>query len=284
MKVLLSLLTLLLLAVVLQPARAQIPNAGFETWTNSTTPVDWGTDNVQGVGIPVTQSSDRRSGSFAAQGEVVSYLGNPYPPLIASGQFPIGQRYTSLSGYYKFAPVGGDVIGVIVYMIKNASPIGIGGGVDGTAYSTFTQVTIPIMYQDSTTVPDSAWIQISIGADTVTGLLHTGSTFIVDDLSFGGASAVNELPGVPNEYRLAQNYPNPFNPSTRIEFSIPRESNVLLKVYNLLGEEVATLVDEHRTAGNYSVDMNAARLTTGVYYYTLTAGSYVQTRKMVLMK
>ncbi len=285
MKSLLSILVFLILfSIVLQPAKAQIPNAGFETWTNSTTPASWGTDNIPSVVTAVTQSADKHSGSYAAQAQVASYAGNPYPPTLVSHQFPVAQRYTSLSGYFKFAPVGGDLIGIVVYMMKNSSPIGIGGGVDGTTYSTFTQVTVPIIYQDSITVPDSAWIQLAIGADTLTSTLHTGSTFIVDDLSFGTSSAVTELPGIPKEYRLAQNFPNPFNPSTRIEFSLPHESHVLLKVYNLAGEEVATLVNEHRTAGNYSVDLNAARLTSGVYFYKLAAGPYFQTRKMLLIK
>jgi photosystem II stability/assembly factor-like uncharacterized protein len=88
----------------------------------------------------------------------------------------------------------------------------------------------------------------------------------------------------PDRYSLSQNYPNPFNPSTKIKFSIPEVSKVMLKLYNLLGEEVATLVNEEKVAGYYTVEFNASSLSSGVYFYKLQAGSFVETKKMVLMK
>ncbi|UCF64431.1 MAG: serine hydrolase [bacterium] len=89
---------------------------------------------------------------------------------------------------------------------------------------------------------------------------------------------------VPMDYSLKQNYPNPFNPKTNIEFSIYRSEFVRLKLYNLLGQEVATLVSEKLAAGNYKYDWDAGNLASGVYLYRLQAGDYVQTRKMVLMR
>jgi len=85
-------------------------------------------------------------------------------------------------------------------------------------------------------------------------------------------------------YSLSHNYPNPFNPSTIIKFSIPETRYIKLKVYDILGNEVATLVNEEKTPGNYSVEWNASSLASGVYVYRLQAGSFVQTRKMILMK
>ena len=103
-------------------------------------------------------------------------------------------------------------------------------------------------------------------------------TDIVTDVN-----TVNSL--VPTEYLLAQNYPNPFNPTTTIKFSIPSSSNVTLKVYNALGKEVATLVDEFKNAGNYSTDFNATSgLTSGIYFYTITAGNFTDTKKLMLVK
>ena len=89
---------------------------------------------------------------------------------------------------------------------------------------------------------------------------------------------------VPLSYNLEQNYPNPFNPSTTIKYSIPEMSKVSLTIYNLLGEEVATLVNEEKVAGNYTVEFNAANLSSGIYFYQLKAGNFIQTKKMVLMK
>lgn len=87
-----------------------------------------------------------------------------------------------------------------------------------------------------------------------------------------------------NEFKLEQNYPNPFNPATTIRYRIPERSFVTLKIYDLLGSEVATLVNEEKPACEYEVEFNAANLTSGIYFYKLQAGSFVQTKKMVLIK
>lgn len=86
------------------------------------------------------------------------------------------------------------------------------------------------------------------------------------------------------EYSLSQNYPNPFNPSTRIKFNIPEDSHVQLVVYNLVGEVVALLLDEEKTAGSYEVEFAAPELTSGLYFYRLQSNSFIQTKKMLLIK
>lgn len=100
---------------------------------------------------------------------------------------------------------------------------------------------------------------------------------------------LTDVPGgkegnVPQAFVLSQNYPNPFNPATKISFTLPVGSDVTLKVYNMLGQEVATVVNGYRSAGTYEVEFNAAGLASGVYYYTLRAGSFTATRKMLLTK
>lgn len=89
---------------------------------------------------------------------------------------------------------------------------------------------------------------------------------------------------LPLTYSLAQNYPNPFNPSTTIQYSLPHRSNVRLVIYNLLGQQVHTLVNEEQSAGWKEIRWNAAPLASGVYFYTLNAGNFAETKKMVLMK
>jgi hypothetical protein len=89
---------------------------------------------------------------------------------------------------------------------------------------------------------------------------------------------------LPGTYQLEQNYPNPFNPSTKIDFTIPTSGPVQVKVYNVLGEEVATIVNETLAVGKHSVTFDASRLASGVYLYKITAGSFVNTKKMVLLK
>ncbi|WP_337873397.1 T9SS type A sorting domain-containing protein [Ignavibacterium sp.] len=89
---------------------------------------------------------------------------------------------------------------------------------------------------------------------------------------------------IPDKFELRQNYPNPFNPSTSISFSIPNEELVSLKVYNSLGEEVAELINETKQAGNYEMNFNSVGLASGIYFYRIQAGSFIQTKKMTLLK
>jgi len=89
---------------------------------------------------------------------------------------------------------------------------------------------------------------------------------------------------IPGNFSLKQNYPNPFNPTTVLEYSIPSNQLVELKVYNLIGKEVITLVNKYQIAGNYKVEFNGSKLSSGVYFYRIKAGNFMQTRKLILMK
>jgi hypothetical protein len=98
-------------------------------------------------------------------------------------------------------------------------------------------------------------------------------------------SAGNNNPSdTPLGYLLYQNYPNPLNPSTVICYQLPVSSEVTLKVYDILGKEIATLVDEYKQLGTHEVEFNATALPSGVYFYQLKAGSFIQTKKMLLLK
>ena len=88
----------------------------------------------------------------------------------------------------------------------------------------------------------------------------------------------------PRQYALAQNFPNPFNPTTAIQFDLPRAGHVTLKVYNTLGEEVASLVGGDLPAGSFQAVWNASGMPSGTYFYRLISGDFSQIRKLVLMK
>jgi hypothetical protein len=88
----------------------------------------------------------------------------------------------------------------------------------------------------------------------------------------------------PFKFELAQNYPNPFNPSTALSFVIAHQSLVSLKVFDILGNEIATLINEEKHPGVYEVEFSASTLPSGVYFYQMKAGSFIQTRKMVLLR
>ena len=112
-------------------------------------------------------------------------------------------------------------------------------------------------------------------------------TYYFDDLrivKLGSIVSVEEPQEVPVEFSLHQNYPNPFNPSTTINYQIPTAGIVSLKVYDVLGREVANLVNEEKPAGTYNITFNAGNFASGVYFYQLKAGNFVSTKKLVLMK
>lgn len=117
------------------------------------------------------------------------------------------------------------------------------------------------------------WTRDEIKASTEYELWPAGLTDVED---LGKA--------VPTSFNLAQNYPNPFNPSTKIKFALPSEQMVSLKIYNVLGQEVATIVDQQMKAGSYSFDFNASKLSSGVYFYRIQAGNFGMTKKMLLIK
>jgi len=89
---------------------------------------------------------------------------------------------------------------------------------------------------------------------------------------------------IPTEFRLLQNYPNPFNPSTRINYWLPASGKVTLKIYDVLGREIETLVDKMQDAGQYEVIWNASRYSSGIYFYNIIAGSNHSVKKMLMVK
>ncbi|MBI3194661.1 MAG: T9SS type A sorting domain-containing protein [Ignavibacteriae bacterium] len=101
---------------------------------------------------------------------------------------------------------------------------------------------------------------------------------------FDVTTAVGDYPELPLAYKLEQNYPNPFNPLTIISYQLKVKSDVSLKVYDILGREVATLVDEVQQAGVKSVEWNATNFSSGIYFYRLQAENFVETRKLVLVR
>ncbi|NLT51934.1 MAG: T9SS type A sorting domain-containing protein [Ignavibacteria bacterium] len=120
-------------------------------------------------------------------------------------------------------------------------------------------------------------------------LTHTSYSYRLKQIDIDGKFTYSkeitvDAASQPTEFALKQNYPNPFNPATKIEFSIPAESNVEIKVYNILGMEVATLLNEHKTAGTHNVEFNANALSSGIYFYKITSGNFSAIKKMTLLR
>lgn len=275
------------LCALTMTAQAQIPNPGFENWTDNHTPVEWYTNNVgvlDWITISQTGTGESHSGNYAMKGEVILAATVPYPPLAFTGSFPLSERYPELTGWYKFSPINGDLLAVAVAMY--GENVGGEGILDITEpASEFTQFSIPITYSGAG-VPDSAMIIVEIlRRDTLE--LNPGSFFILDDLAFGAGAFVPETPVsqmIPAAFSLHQNYPNPFNPTTTIRYDVIQAGPVELTVFDLLGKEVAKLASGPHLAGSYTITWNAANLPSGIYLCRMNAGTLSQTQKVILVK
>ncbi len=124
------------------------------------------------------------------------------------------------------------------------------------------------------------------GQDTliIPPMAYNGSAPDMGAYEFGPSLAIKEELKNQQTYTLNQNYPNPFNPSTTIEFTLPKSEFVELKIYNILGEEVSTLISKKLNQGNHTYTFDGKNLASGIYYYQLMAGEYREVKKMILMK
>ncbi|QQS35012.1 MAG: T9SS type A sorting domain-containing protein [Ignavibacteriales bacterium] len=272
---------------------AQINNGGFEDWDANLDPIMWLTNNTTGSFIPVTRTSDAFAGSWAAQGDVVTFSVFTVGPSIIGGEMgegiPINFRPSAFRGMYKFTSVESDFLQVQANFMKNGVGIGVAANNLSPA-ANYTEFSIPTAFINSE-VPDS--VLIAIFVTHARGFPHVGSRVIIDDLSWSGATDINDPAGTQiSKYNLEQNFPNPFNPGTKISWQSPIGSHQTLKVYDMLGREVVTLVDEYRTAGSYEAEFDGSQLASGVYYYKLIVGDpssnsgqgFIETKKMLMIK
>lgn len=278
---------IILILVVSIPLIAQVPNGGFEEWSGGN-PTGWFTSNLAGFWTNVTQVSPGHSGSWALRGDVItSTSGDTVLPLLAAGAsadgFGISERYNSLHGFYKFSPVGGDVILVTALMYQNH--VNLGGGVIliSNPAASFSEFSVPITF-NSEGSPDVCVIQIAL-SNSMTKM-HPGSFFVIDDLSLSGATTVEpDITGnPPHSFSLEQNCPNPFNPSTTIGFIVPQSDFVTLKVFNTVGQEIETLVSDRLEPGRYTVRFDGQNLPSGIYFSEMTARTFRQVKRMVLLR
>ena len=159
-----------------------------------------------------------------------------------------------------------------------------------------TQVSIKNIFNRWLTNNVYSWIYIywsytdSIGFNV---LRHNGYFFvhnelvgcIIDSIVYGNTIlSIMDLIKLPENFKLFQNYPNPFNPTTKINYQVPQTAFVTLKVYDLLGREVATLVNEEKSAGSYEVEFDGSNLSSGIYFYKLQTENYSSVKKMILLK
>ncbi len=199
-------------------------------------------------------------------------------------------EYSGPNGFsYLINGIGGDVIGDGIQFVLNdtyvRNPDWI-GPLDANANSSFKYLNGPNIAGIRTETPDYRVVYTAFGIEQITDqairdtLLSRTINWLMEGVV---VSAGNEQPTA-NTFILDQNYPNPFNPSTTISYTLAENSDVSLKIYNVVGQEVAQLVNEKQSVGAHGVKFDASELTSGIYFYKLTAGNFISVKKMTLIK
>jgi len=256
--------------------------------------------------------------SFLSDGKGYLYLSGHYPGKIFRKPISGNSWVTDTAGipktvnYFNFmsAHPDGTIFGTARYVswlykrVNNAwAPVTIPAGDVITAMSIDNSGNIFIALENWAVYPSvdigvyysqdkgATWNYVALDSILVNSLVSFGaSTYAITNgygvylLNPGNATTVKSLSTLPKNFELYQNYPNPFNPSTVISYQMPTAGHVVLKIYDILGRDVATLVNEEKSAGNYKVTFNGSRLASGMYFYQLKAGDYLQTKKLMLLK
>ncbi|NOG47480.1 MAG: T9SS type A sorting domain-containing protein [Calditrichaeota bacterium] len=293
-------LIIIVLIPLLSFAQNGILNAGFEDWANGK-PDHWLTSNVPALSIiDVTQTTDSNSGAYAVKGETILFLNAPSEPGVFTGKdnsvienpFLVSQNYAKFSGYYKYTLGNPDSAAgrfeVRVALNNNTAGRRVAiAEIDLPVAESYTFFEVPFVYDEPADITaEVVHISVAIGGNP-DGDHNVGSVFYLDDLSLDGTvSAVEnpEIGAIPEKYNITQNYPNPFNPNTNFEFSLPKTSQVSLKVFSLTGQLVATVIEENLNTGKYIINWDSNGIASGAYIYRFTAGDFVQTKRMVLIK
>lgn len=286
-----------------------LTNTVVHTLTDSGTNLFAGTDG--GVFLSINNGSNWTQVNNGLTDTVVHALAGYDTNLFAGTS---GGVYRSTNNGTNWIAVNNGLTYSVVYSLTVSGTnlfAGTSGSVarstnNGTSWvnTLVTYSDFPALTNNSANLFAGGYYGIFLSTNNGTNWVNVGSMEYVQTLAvynqylFAGATggvwkrplsemitSVELLPGdSPTQFSLSQNYPNPFNPATTISFSIPSKSFVLLKVFDVLGKEISTLVSEELSAGTYSQQWNAGGLPTGVYLYSLQAGSFTETKKLMLLR
>jgi N-acetylneuraminic acid mutarotase len=238
--------------------------------------------------------------AFMRTGDTLVYVGG------ATLSAPVATTYVGVISQTNRSTItwttGADYPAGAMYRFDGASwepgQVIVGGGSPSTAWTPATpcpaysykpstntwtalpNLTTPVLGAFTGAVKYSNLYKFVLASGYTGAAASTGVQIYTDVLT----GIINTSTEIPKEFSISQNYPNPFNPTTKINFALPKSGFVSLKIYDLLGREVATLVNEVKSAGQYTANFNASQFTSGVYFYKIESNGFSQVKKMMLIK
>ena len=258
------------------------PNGGFEESTvgvKGAADVAGWTLLLGGVAAATfeIENFDAQEGSLALSVELTNVDANPWDVQAVNETFAVTPNTQYTYSVWAKADAGGPLVSFTV------------GDPSYREWGRAGQVAMTLDWQHITfdfTTPDGATTgRAPIHIADVQNASYLPMVFYIDNLQItSNVVGVGDKKEIPAEYKLGQNYPNPFNPSTTIEFSVPTRSDVRLSLMNVLGQVVKEMTQGIYEAGNHKVTLDASHLATGVYFYRLEAGNFVDVKKLVLAK
>jgi hypothetical protein len=224
---------------------------------------------------------DVQIGTIGANANTITWAAGPDVPMRAGatgssrpGGHAVNNKFYFITGETTPAPTSQDSIYIMNVTTNTWLPQVITGRGTSAASNYWSAVSSSIL--------PNGKIKVWIAGGSLTGTTFPGLFVLQSDIcTITGVTSENQIP---DKYSLSQNYPNPFNPSTTISYALPKAGAVTLKLYDIMGREVAVLVNEVKQPGNYEVQFNGSNFASGTYFFRLTAGDFVQTKKMQLVK
>ena len=222
----------------------------------------------EGVFIDGKQTNqDAKDGKWWVKNSIVAGASTKIDTTKSVTGFDINTWFTTNSNQYFTNNSGAGLSGLVSFQELNALPL----------------LTSPALIA-GTTPPNDGFFDATATYAGAFGTEDWTAGWSRIHMSHVTSVEENIIKEIPSSFNLSQNYPNPFNPTTNIKFNLPQAGNVRLTIYNIIGQEVAQLVNGYREAGSYTVNWNASNLSSGIYIYRLEANSNIITKKMALLK
>ncbi len=262
-------------------AQNPVPNPGFENWASGN-PVSWSTTNIPGVAVPVTQTTPPYTGTYAAKGEVVNFMGNPFAPFLSSTDmsgngFPVSYPYGTFSFYYKFNQIGTTYLTALAAMSDiNSMLVAAAGNSYSVPVASFTLASIPFYYVGGN--PSEAVISFSISDSSGTAAI--GNYFVVDEVTFSGTVGIEEskTPGL----EILKINPNPVSSNAFIYYSIPVRSDIRFELMDVTGRKHHEIFIAGEIAGQHKIEFNSSAIPSGFYLLVMNAESGFSTLPVLI--